>query len=250
MSSEDKKLSFIEHLKELRRRLIRSVIAILVVFAPLIYFSNDIYQFASNPLQNFLLGQSTMIATEVASPFLSPLKLTFYASLFISLPYVLFEIWGFVAPGMYKKEKTFSLSIGISSVLLFYTGIVFAYYLVFPLMFGFFTTTGPADITIMTDISKYLDFILNIFLAFAIAFEMPVLIFLLNWTGITSPKSLSEKRPYVIVSCFILGMLLTPPDIISQTLLALPAWLLFEVGLLLSRIFIKNSSETKKQEPN
>ncbi|SVA49620.1 uncharacterized protein METZ01_LOCUS102474, partial [marine metagenome] len=211
MSSEDKKLSFIEHLKELRRRLIRSVIAILVVFAPLIYFSNDIYQFASNPLQNFLLGQSTMIATEVASPFLSPLKLTFYASLFISLPYVLFEIWGFVAPGMYKKEKTFSLSIGISSVLLFYTGIVFAYYLVFPLMFGFFTTTGPADITIMTDISKYLDFILNIFLAFAIAFEMPVLIFLLNWTGITSPKSLSEKRPYVIVSCFILGMLLTPP---------------------------------------
>ncbi len=250
MSSEDKKLSFIEHLKELRRRLIRSVIAILVVFAPLIYFSNDIYQFTSNPLQNFLLGQSTMIATEVASPFLSPLKLTFYASLFISLPYVLFEIWGFVAPGMYKKEKTFSLSIGISSVLLFYTGIVFAYYLVFPLMFGFFTTTGPADITIMTDISKYLDFILNIFLAFAIAFEMPVLIFLLNWTGITSPKSLSEKRPYVIVSCFILGMLLTPPDIISQTLLALPAWLLFEVGLLLSRIFIKNSSETKTQEPN
>jgi len=250
MSSEDKKFSFIEHLKELRRRLIRSVIAILVVFAPLIYFSNDIYQFASNPLQNFLLGQSTMIATEVASPFLSPLKLTFYASLFISLPYVLFEIWGFVAPGMYKKEKTFSLSIGISSVLLFYTGIVFAYYLVFPLMFGFFTTTGPADITIMTDISKYLDFILNIFLAFAIAFEMPVLIFLLNWTGITSPKSLSEKRPYVIVSCFILGMLLTPPDIISQTLLALPAWLLFEVGLLLSRIFIKNSSETKNQEPN
>ena len=250
MSSEDKKFSFIEHLKELRRRLIRSVIAILVVFAPLIYFSNDIYQFASNPLQNFLLGQSTMIATEVASPFLSPLKLTFYASLFISLPYVLFEIWGFVAPGMYKKEKTFSLSIGISSVLLFYTGIVFAYYLVFPLMFGFFTTTGPADITIMTDISKYLDFILNIFLAFAIAFEMPVLIFLLNWTGITSPKSLSEKRPYVIVSCFILGMLLTPPDIISQTLLALPAWFLFEVGLLLSRIFIKNSSETQNQESN
>jgi len=134
--------------------------------------------------------------------------------------------------------------------LLFYTGIVFAYYLVFPLMFGFFTTTGPADITIMTDISKYLDFILNIFLAFAIAFEMPVLIFLLNWTGITSPKSLSEKRPYVIVSCFILGMLLTPPDIISQTLLALPAWFLFEVGLLLSRIFIKNSSETQNQESN
>ena len=245
-----KDLPLLVLLKELRVRLLRSFIGVIVVFLPLIFFSNNIYELASSPLQALMSENSSMIATQVASPFLSPLKLTFYLSLMISLPYFFSEMWRFIAPGLYKNEKRFAMGLTLSSIFLFYLGILFAYFLVFPLVFGFFTSVTPEGVKVMTDISSYLDFILAIFLAFAIAFEIPVLIFLLVWTGITSPDSLAKKRPYVIVSCFILGMLLTPPDVISQTLLAIPAWFLFEVGLLLSRIFIKNSSETKEQEPS
>ena len=243
---QESKLPFLDHLKELRLRLIRSFIAVVVIFLPLVFFSNEIYELASSPLQTLMPENSSMIATQVASPFLSPLKLSFYLSLMISIPYFFSEMWRFIAPGLFKNEKKFALGLVLSSVLLFYLGILFAYFLVFPLIFGFFTSVTPDGVKVMTDISSYLDFILSIFLAFAIAFEIPVLIFLLNWAGITSPESLAEKRPYVIVGCFILGMLLTPPDVISQTLLAIPAWFLFEVGLLLSRIYIKNSSETKE----
>ncbi len=243
---QESKLPFLDHLKELRLRLIRSFIAVVVIFLPLVFFSNEIYELASSPLQALMPENSSMIATQVASPFLSPLKLSFYLSLMISIPYFFSEMWRFIAPGLFKNEKKFALGLVLSSILLFYLGILFAYFLVFPLIFGFFTSVTPEGVKVMTDISSYLDFILTIFLAFAIAFEIPVLIFLLNWAGITSPESLAEKRPYVIVGCFILGMLLTPPDVISQTLLAIPAWFLFEVGLLLSRIYIKNSSETKE----
>ena len=245
---KEKDLPLLDHLKELRVRLLRSFIGVIVIFLPLIFFSNAIYELASSPLQALMPENSSMIATQVASPFLSPLKLTFYLSLMISLPYFFSEMWRFIAPGLYKNEKRFALGLTLSSILLFYLGILFAYFLVFPLVFSFFTSVTPEGVKVMTDISSYLDFILTIFLAFAIVFEIPVLIFLLIWTGITSPNSLAKKRPYVIVSCFILGMLLTPPDVISQTLLALPAWFLFEVGLLLSRIFIKNSTETREQE--
>ena len=247
---KEKDLPLLDHLKEFRVRLLRSFIGVIVIFLPLIFFSNAIYELASSPLQALMPENSSMIATQVASPFLSPLKLTFYLSLMISLPYFFSEMWRFIAPGLYKNEKRFALGLTLSSILLFYLGILFAYFLVFPLVFGFFTSVTPEGVKVMTDISSYLDFILTIFLAFAISFEIPVLIFLLIWTGITSPNSLAKKRPYVIVSCFILGMLLTPPDVISQTLLAIPAWFLFEVGLLLSRIFIKNSSETEEQEPD
>ena len=245
---QESKLPFLDHLKELRLRLIRSFIAVVVIFLPLVFFSNEIYELASSPLQALMPENSSMIATQVASPFLSPLKLSFYLSLMISIPYFFSEMWRFIAPGLFKNEKKFALGLVLSSILLFYLGILFAYFLVFPLIFGFFTSVTPEGVKVMTDISSYLDFILTIFLAFAIAFEIPVLIFLLNWAGITSPESLAEKRPYVIVGCFILGMLLTPPDVISQTLLAIPAWFLFEVGLFLSRIFIKNGSETEEQE--
>ena len=245
---KEKDLPLLDHLKELRVRLLRSFIGVIVIFLPLIFFSNAIYELASSPLQALMPENSSMIATQVASPFLSPLKLTFYLSLMISLPYFFSEMWRFIAPGLYKNEKRFALGLTLSSILLFYLGILFAYFLVFPLVFGFFTSVTPEGVKVMTDISSYLDFILTIFLAFAIVFEIPVLIFLLIWTGITSPNSLAKKRPYVIVSCFFLGMLLTPPDVISQTLLAIPAWFLFEVGLLLSRIFIKNSTETREQE--
>ena len=247
---KEKDLPLLDHLKEFRVRLLRSFIGVIVIFLPLIFFSNAIYELASSPLQALMPENSSMIATQVASPFLSPLKLTFYLSLMISLPYFFSEMWRFIAPGLYRNEKRFALGLTLSSILLFYLGILFAYFLVFPLVFGFFTSVTPEGVKVMTDISSYLDFILTIFLAFAIAFEIPVLIFLLIWTGIASPNGLAKKRPYVIVSCFILGMLLTPPDVISQTLLAIPAWFLFEVGLLLSRIFIKNSSETEEQEPD
>jgi len=183
-----------------------------------------------------------MIATQVASPFLTPLKLTFYVSLFFSTPYVLYEMWSFIAPGMYKKERKFSVALLFISIALFYLGVIFAYFIVFPLVFSFFTSISPEGVKIMTDISSYLDFIVTMFLAFAITFEIPVFIFLLNWSGITSPESLSNKRPYIILVCFIFGMLLTPPDIISQTLLAIPAWLLFEVGLVLSRVLLKKKN--------
>ena len=248
MPSKEKKQSYIEHLTELRSRLLRCTLIVVGAFISLIYFSNDIYQFVANPLQTLLSKNSSMIATEVASPFLSPLKLTFYVSLLISIPYVLYEVWGFIAPGMYQKERKFVVTLTLISIFLFYIGILFAYYLVFPLIFSFFTTVGPEGITVMTDIGRYLDFILSMFLAFAIAFEMPVFIFLLNWSGITTPESLSEKRPYIIISCFVLGMFLTPPDAISQILLAVPAWFLFEVGLLLSRVFVKSSTKTREQE--
>tara|TARA_B100001123_G_scaffold437590_1_gene570195 strand:- start:2141 stop:2887 length:747 start_codon:yes stop_codon:yes gene_type:complete len=243
-----KDLTMLDHLKELRVRLLRSFISVIVIFLPLIFFSNEIYEIASSPLQEIMPVNSSMIATQVASPFLSPLKLTFYVSLMISLPYFFSEMWRFIAPGLYKTEKIFALGLTLSSILLFYLGILFAYFLVFPLVFGFFTSVSPEGVKIMTDISSYLDFILIIFLAFAIAFEIPVLIFLLNWTGITSPESLAKRRPYIIVSCFILGMLLTPPDVISQTLLAIPAWFLFELGLFLSRVFIKNTSRAEGKE--
>ena len=228
------------HLIELRSRLIRSFVAVIVCFLCLIYFSNEIYQFLANPLQAFLPPNSSMIATEVASPFLTPLKLTFFVSLLISMPYSLNQIWKFIAPGMYENEKSLSFMIMLSSILLFYLGIIFTYSLVLPLVFSFFTGSAPEGILVMTDISRYLDFVLGMMFAFSFAFEIPVFIFLLIWSGFSTPQSLSAKRPYVIIGCFTVGMFLTPPDVISQTLLAIPAWFLFEIGLLLARLFVKN----------
>tara|TARA_Y100001970_G_scaffold250037_1_gene321326 strand:- start:15491 stop:16063 length:573 start_codon:yes stop_codon:yes gene_type:complete len=190
-----------------------------------------------------------MIATEVASPLTSPLKVTFYVSLLISLPYALSQLWGFIDPGLYKEEKRLSFTLLIVSTLLLYAGIAFTYFLVFPLIFNFFTSVVPQGIVIMTDISKYLDFVLSMMFAFSIAFEIPVLVFLLIKSGITSPEKLAKKRPYVVVLFFILAMLLTPPDVISQTLLALPAWMLFELGIFLGRTLIREKkviNQTKK----
>ena len=228
------------HMIELRSRIIKSFVAVIVCFLCLIYFSNEIYQFLANPIQAFLPPNSTMIATEVASPFLTPLKLTFFVSLLISMPYSLNQIWKFIAPGMYENEKSLSFMVMLSSVLLFYLGIIFTYSLVLPLVFSFFTSSAPEGILVMTDISRYLDFVLGMMFAFSFAFEIPVFIFLLIWSGFSTPQSLSAKRPYVIIGCFTVGMFLTPPDVISQTLLAIPAWFLFEIGLLMARFFVKN----------
>ena len=234
--------AFMDNLIELRSRLIKCSIAVVFCFVCLIYFSNEIYQTLAEPLQAFLPASSSMIATEVASPFLTPLKLTFFVSLLISMPYSLNQIWKFIAPGMYQNEKSLSFLVMLSSLLLFYSGIIFTYFLVLPLVFSFFTSSAPEGILVMTDISRYLDFVLSMMFAFSFAFEIPVFIFLLIWSGVSSPESLSAKRPYVIIGCFTVGMFVTPPDVISQTLLAIPAWLLFEGGLIMARLFIRNKN--------
>ena len=237
------KSSFLGHLQELRSRILKSLIVILVCFLGLIYFSNDIYLLLSEPLLSFLPSNSSMIATEVASPFLTPLKLTFYVSLLVSMPFLLNQIWRFIAPGMYENEKTLSFLIMLSSLVLFYLGILFTYFLVLPLVFGFFTGAAPEGVLIMTDISRYLDFVLSMMFAFSFAFEIPIFIFLLIWSGISSSESLRSKRPYVIIGCFTVGMLITPPDVISQSLLAIPAWILFELGIVMAKILVEKKDQ-------
>ena len=232
----DKEMPLVSHLQELRQRLMRSIAVVLAVFLCLIWFANDIYTFVSEPLRRFLPEGTTMIATEVASPFLTPFKLALVCAVFIAVPYILHQAWSFIAPGMYRHEKRFAAPMLASSILLFYMGVAFAYFVVFPLVFGFFTSATPAGVTVMTDINHYLNFILKLFFAFGISFEIPIATVLMVWAGITTADDLASKRPYVVICCFILGMLLTPPDVISQTLLAVPMWLLFEVGIMFARL--------------
>ncbi|MDA8786280.1 twin-arginine translocase subunit TatC [Porticoccaceae bacterium] len=227
---------FMAHLIEFRDRVLRIFISILVIFAGLFAFSQDLYLYISEPIRAFLPDSSTMIATEVASPFLTPFKLTLVLSMFAAMPYILYQVWAFVAPGLYKREKKIVLPLFFSSVMLFYGGMAFAYYVVFPLVFMFFTSIAPEGISVMPDIRSYLDFVLKLFFAFGLSFEIPIAVVILSWMGVVEPDNLAKKRPYVFVLCFILGMLLTPPDIISQTLLAIPMWLLFEIGILFGRL--------------
>ncbi len=227
---------FMSHLIEFRDRVLRSVVAVLVVFIGLFSFSEELYLYVSEPIREYLPTSSTMIATEVASPFLTPFKLTLVLSLFAAMPFILYQAWAFLAPGLYQREKRIVVPLFISSVLLFYGGMAFAYYIVFPLVFMFFTSIAPEGISVMPDIRSYLDFVLKLFFAFGISFEIPIAVVILSWMGAVDPDNLVKKRPYVFVMCFILGMLLTPPDIISQVLLAIPMWLLFELGILFGRM--------------
>ncbi len=244
---DDAAMPLISHLSELRDRLLKAVLSVLLVFIALFAFSNEIYLFVSEPLRALLPEGSSMIATEVASPFLTPFKLTLIVSLYIAIPYVLFQVWSFVAPGMYKNEKMLAIPLLISSILLFYAGAAFAYYVVFPLIFGFFTTVGPSDVTIMTDIGRYLDFVLKLFFAFGVAFEIPIAAVIMIRVGLTTADDLAKKRPYIVVGCFVLGMLLTPPDVISQSLLAIPMWILFEIGVMFGRL-VQPKDETEATE--
>ncbi len=243
--STDQALPLITHLTELRDKLLRAILSVLIIFLCLFPFSNDIYAFVSQPLRSILPPGASMIATEVTTPFFTPFKLTLVAAIFLAMPYVLYQAWSFIAPGMYRHEKRLAIPLLASSVLLFYAGAAFAYYLVFPLIFAFFTSVAPTDITIMTDINSYLDFVLKLFFAFGLAFEIPIAVILLIWAGITTPEALASKRRYVIVGCFVVGMLLTPPDVFSQTLLAVPMWMLFEAGLYFGR-WIKRSAPTEE----
>ncbi|MBR0573005.1 MULTISPECIES: twin-arginine translocase subunit TatC [Pasteurellaceae] len=229
----------ISHLVELRSRLLHSLACIGIVFVLLVFWANDIYSLLATPLTERLPSGATMIATNVATPFFTPIKLTLVVAVFLSVPYILYQIWAFVAPALYKHEKRLVYPLLVSSTLLFYVGVAFAYYVVFPLVFGFLTSTTPEGVTMATDIASYLDFILTIFLAFGVCFEVPVAIILLCWAGVTTVKDLKAKRPYIIVIAFVIGMLLTPPDMFSQTLLAIPMVLLFEVGLIFSQFYEK-----------
>ncbi|CAK0763893.1 twin arginine protein translocation system -TatC protein [Gammaproteobacteria bacterium] len=239
LNNSDRAQPFISHLIELRERLLRIILVVLLVTLSLFPFSNSIYTWVANPLMRLLPQGSSMIATEVASPFMAPFKLTLVVAIFLSMPYILYEIWAFVAPGLYRHERRIVLPLVVSSTLLYYLGMAFAYFLVFPMVFGFFVATAPQGVSVMTDINKYLDFVLTLFFAFGITFEVPVATVLLTWTGVINPDSLAEKRPYIIVAAFTIGMLLTPPDVFSQTMLAVPMWLLFELGLYISRLMMR-----------
>ena len=236
----EKEQSLMDHLVELRDRLLHMVLAILIVFVALFGFSEDIFTIAAQPLLALMPEGTSMIATGVTSPFLVPFKLVMLLSVLLTIPYLLHQIWAFIAPGLYSHEKRMATPLLISSVILFYCGIAFAYFVIFPILFGFFIGVAPEGVAVMTDIGQYLDFIIAIFLAFGIAFEVPVATFLLIAAGVTSADELADKRPYIIIGAFVIGMMLTPPDVISQSLLAIPIWLLFELGLIASRIFLKD----------
>ena len=240
--------TLLSHLVELRTRLLKIVVAVLVVFICLVPFADRLFTLAADPLMARLPEGTSMIATQVASPFLTPFKLSLAAAVFLAMPYLLWQIWSFVAPGLYKHERRLVMPLVASSVLLFYSGVAFAYFVVFPLMFAFFTAVAPSGVTVMTDIAAYLDFVLALFFAFGFAFEVPVATVLAVWAGFTTPAKLAQKRPYVLIGAFVLGMLLTPPDVISQTLLAVPVYLLFEAGIIMARIMVPGHKEVEAQQ--
>jgi len=237
----------LSHLLELRGRLIRAMAGVLLVFLPLAFFAQEIFSYLAVPLLAQMPAGTSMIATEVAAPFLTPFKLAMLLAVVLSMPWILYQVWAFVAPGLYKSEQRLAVPLLLSSTLLFYLGMAFAYFVVFPLIFGFLVSVAPEGVAVMTDISRYLDFVIKLFLAFGAAFETPVAIVLMVWAGFTTPGQLKAKRPYVLVAVFVIGMLLTPPDIVSQTLLALPAYILFEIGIIAARMLVPGSKQVDEQ---
>ena len=245
---EFEKQPLISHLIELRNRILLTLIVIFAVFLVIIPFSGTLYLYISEPIRVLLADDITMIATEVASPFLTPFKLALIASIFLTMPHSLYQTWAFLAPGLYKREKKIVIPLFITSVILFYAGIAFAFFVVFPLVFSFFSNIAPSEISVMPDIKSYLDFVLKLFFAFGISFQIPIAIVILSWMNALDPYKLSSKRPYVVILCFLLGMFLTPPDVISQILLAVPTWLLFELGLLLGKLISKKNQSNNAAE--
>lgn len=241
-------MPWLSHLVELRDRLVRSLLGVLLVFIPLSIFAQELFTLLAGPLMVFLPEGTSMIATEVASPFLTPFKLALLAAVVLAMPWILHQAWGFIAPGLYQHERRIAIPLLFSSVLLFYSGIAFAYFVVFPLVFGFLTSMAPEGVTIATDIGKYLDFVIALFIAFGLAFEVPIATVLMVWAGITTPTKLKAKRPYVFLGAFVAGMFLTPPDVISQTLLAVPMYLLFEAGLIMAKLLVPGIKQREQQD--
>ena len=244
LAEEEKELTLIDHLVELRDRILKCVIAIVLFFLGLFYWAKDIYNYIALPLVKALPEASTMNAIDPTSPFFAPFKLTFYVSFLLAAPYVLYQLWSFIAPGLYKNEKAVAIPLFISSVILFYTGIAFARYVLFGIVFGFFISVAPEGIQVAPDISSFLSFALTIFFAFGVAFEIPIAVFLCIWAGLAEPDSLSDKRHYVVVGCFVIAMLLPPPDPFTQSMLALPMWALFELGILAGRLMQKKQESS------
>lgn len=240
--------TLISHLLELRDRILRAFIAVIVCFLPLAFFANDVFTFVAQPLIAQLPSDSSLIATSVVSPFMTPFKLAFFAGLFIAMPYVLYQAWAFVAPGLYRHEKRFAVPLLLSSIVLFYVGIVFAYFVVFPVMFDFFSNTTPQGVRMMTDIALYMDFVLTMFLCFGLAFEVPVIVVLLVLTRILTVEKLAAARGFVLIGIFVVAALLTPPDAISQTIMALPMYALYEGGLIMARILVRMRREQEEVE--
>jgi sec-independent protein translocase protein TatC len=239
MTQEPEQLAegtLISHLLELRDRLLRAFLAVIIVFVPIAFFANEVFTFVAQPLIDQLPKGASLIATSVISPFMTPFKLAFFVALFAAMPFVLYQVWAFVAPGLYRHEKKFALPLLVSSILLFYVGIAFAYFVVFPVMFQFFANTTPAGVTMMTDITSYMDFVLTMFLCFGLAFEVPVVVVLLVLTGLVKVDKLAEIRGYVLIGIFVVAAVLTPPDAISQTIMAVPMYLLYEGGLAMARL--------------
>jgi sec-independent protein translocase protein TatC len=248
-SEELQETSLLSHLIELRNRLVRACIAITILFACLFPFSEELFTIVAQPLIDQMPEGTSMIATQVASPFLIPFKTTLWIALFAAMPVVIFQVWAFVAPGLYKKEKRFAIPLVVSSILLFYCGVAFAYLIVFPLIFAFFNAVAPSGVAVMTDITHYLDFVLLIFFAFGLAFEVPIATVMLVWSGLVKVDKLGGARAYVFLGAFVAGMLLTPPDIISQKLLAVPIYLLYEVGIVMAKIFLPASKTEEDSTP-
>lgn len=251
MSEEPEKLAegtLISHLLELRDRLIRAIVVVALAFIPCMFYSNQIFSFVATPLKEKLPKGTQLIATTVMSPFTTPFKLSLFVAVFLAMPFVIYQLWAFVAPGLYRHEKRFAVPLLISSIVLFYTGVVFAYFFVFPVMFQFFAATTPHGVAMMTDISAYLDFVLTMFLAFGAAFEVPVAVVLLVITGVVKLEKLKENRGYVLIGIFIVAALLTPPDAVSQCIMAIPMYLLYEGGLLMARILSKMRRETSESK--
>src|SRR6185437_7444253 len=250
MTEEPEKLAegtLISHLLELRDRIIKALIGVALCFVPCMLYSNDIFSYVSQPLQEKLPAGTHLIATSVMSPFTTPFKLSFFIAAFIAMPWILYQLWAFVAPGLYRHEKRFAVPLLISAIVLFYIGVVFAYFFVFPVMFAFFTSTTPKGVAMMTDINQYLDFVLVMFFAFGAAFEVPVAVVLLVITGVVKLEKLKENRRYVFLGCFIVAALLTPPDAVSQSIMAIPMYLLFEGGLLMARVLLRMKQNESKE---
>ncbi len=249
-AEDEKELTLVDHLVELRDRILKSLVAVVVLFLALFFFANDIYTYVADPLISALPEGTSMIAVDPTSPFFAPFKLTFYVAVFLAAPYILYQMWSFIAPGLYKNEKRFAIPLFVSSVVLFYSGIAFARYVLFGVVFGFFISVAPEGIQVAPDISSFLSFALTIFLAFGLAFEIPIAVYLCIWAGLTEPETLSQKRPYVVVGCFVVAMLLTPPDPFTQSMLAIPMWALFELGIVAGKIARKRQREQEAETEN
>jgi sec-independent protein translocase protein TatC len=252
MSGEDAEQlvegTLISHLIELRQRLLKSAVAVLIAFVPCAIYANDLFTLVAMPLLKKMPQGASLIATSLVAPFMAPFKLALFVALFCVMPYVLYQAWAFVAPGLYRREKRFAVPLVVSSIVLFYGGVAFAYFVVFPLMFAFLTTTAPIGVQVMTDMTNYLDFVLLLFFAFGIAFEVPVAVVLLAATGLVRIETMTKNRGYVILGIFVIAAFLTPPDALSQTFMAGPMYLLYELGIILSRLLLKEKLAQQRSE--